>query len=101
MISGVFCAAAEVNEPVCATCARFSARMVPATPRCPWSRVCVPAVEHASHPVARIAAASAGGVLNTGYPVNGGPDIGVSTWHNARSAPPTYGLILTNMGAKL
>jgi len=35
MISGFFCAAAEVNEPVCATRAWFSARIVPATPRCP------------------------------------------------------------------
>jgi len=35
IMSGVSCAAAEVNEPVCATRARFSARIVPTTPRCP------------------------------------------------------------------
>ena len=86
MISGVLCAAADVYEPVCATPARFSARMVPSTPRCPWSRVCVAAVEHARHPVWRIAVASAGGVLNTGYPVAAAGVIGVSTWHSARSA---------------
>jgi len=45
--------------------------------------------------------ASAGGVLNTGYPVKGGPDIGVSTWHTARSAPWMYGLIPASMGTKL
>jgi hypothetical protein len=39
--------------------------------------VCVPAVEHARPPVQATAAASADGVLNTGYPVNGRPDIGV------------------------
>ena len=86
MISGVLRAAAEEYEPVCATPARSSARIVESTPRCPWSRLCVAAVEHARHPVWPIAAASAGGVLNTGKPVGRAGVIGVSTWHSARSA---------------
>jgi len=66
MISGVARAAAEENEPVCATPARSSARIVSSTPACPWSRVCVAAVEQARHPVWRIAVASSGGVLKIG-----------------------------------